>query len=283
MPGNLIRFSHKAMATQWEIIIADEHEIVAGHAARAAFDDLDKLEEELSRFKPSSDISRLANLKRGTRFPAGLATVDCLALAIDVFEETGGAFDISVAPLMKLWRHDDGSLLNPPKEAVAYAMEKIGMRCIHLDRESCVIEILQDYPALDLGGIGKGYGLDQMAEILRQNEITHALLHSGTSTVLAMDPPDGETGWPVGADDNLLLTNQALSGSGFEVQTDHIIDPRTGRPVQSKHRQIWALAPTAALADALSTAFLIMTEDEITALCQRHAPDIVVRYERGEE
>jgi len=274
----LFRFSHKAMATQWEIIITDTHDIVADDAARAAFNDLDLLEDELSRFRPTSDICRLANMTKGAKFPLGLATYDCLDLAIDVFKETGGAFDISVAPLMNLWRHPDGALLNPPKEAIAAALERTGMRSIRLDRDSLTAEVLLDHPELDLGGIGKGYALDQMAEVLREKEVTHAIMHAGTSTVLALDPPDGETGWPVGADGDLLLANQALSGSGFEVQGDHIIDPRTGHPVEAKHSQIWSLAPSAALADALSTAFLIMSEDEIKALCERHAPDIEVRF-----
>jgi thiamine biosynthesis lipoprotein len=267
------------MATEWEIIIADEHEIIATNAAREAFSDLDDLEDELSRFRPSSDIARLSRMSAGAKFPLGLATYDCLSLAIDVFKETGGAFDISIAPLMNIWRHPDGMLLRPTEDQITAAKERCGMRCIELDHESLNAIVQHDYPSLDLGGIGKGYALDQMAEVLRRNEITHALLHSGTSTVLAMDPPEGEPGWPIGADTNLLLKNQALSGSGSEVQGDHIIDPRSGHPVEAQRTQVWSIAPTAALADALSTAFIILSDEEIAALCQKHTPDIQARFE----
>jgi thiamine biosynthesis lipoprotein len=130
---------------------------------------------------------------------------------------------------------------------------------------------------IDLGGIAKGYAADQMAALLRDWDIHAALIHGGRSSILALDSPPGARGWPVRlrnpANRNqplteLCLKNQALGGSGVK-KGDHIIDPRSGQPVQDK-LGAWCRAPTAAIADALSTAFMVMTPQEIAQYCSRH-------------
>ena len=128
-----------------------------------------------------------------------------------------------------------------------------------------------------------------MAALLREWEIASALLCASTSTLLALDPPPGEEGWaaqigPDAAPQRLKLANRALSASGLAVKGSHIIDTRTGGPAAGRFRA-WAVAPTAlrqaqggvslsnaaALADALSTAFMVMSDEEIRAYCRSHA------------
>ncbi len=105
-------------------------------------------------------------------------------------------------------------------------------------------------------------------------EYPRALLDAGGSTLLALDPPRGQEGWNVGTgtanENTIALANRAFSGSGFDVQGLHIIDPRTARPATLKKQNAWAFAPNAALADALSTAFIIMSKKEIRELCKLH-------------
>ncbi len=134
---------------------------------------------------------------------------------------------------------------------------------------------------VDLGGIGKGYAVDQMAELLGDWSIDTALISGGYSSVLALDAPAGTKGWPLTLSDPAnrkqilarpYLKRRALSGSGLQ-KGGHIIDPRTARPVKGK-RAAWACAPDAATADALSTAFMVMTADEIKKYRLRH-PDIM--------
>ena len=113
-----------------------------------------------------------------------------------------------------------------------------------------------------------------MAIHLREWHIPRALLDAGGSTLLALDPPRGQDGWSVGTGTSgerpIQLANRAFSGSGFDVQGLHIIDPRTARPATLKKQNAWAFAPNAALADALSTAFILLSKREIRELCRRH-------------
>jgi thiamine biosynthesis lipoprotein len=126
--------------------------------------------------------------------------------------------------------------------------------------------------ALDLGAIGKGFALDLAASVLRDWDVGSALLNAGGSTALAV----GDEPWLVGAGgpwgaqvgrDAVRLANASLSGSGFEVKGLHIVDPRTGLASQ-RHRAAWAMAPTGALSDAYSTAFLVMDTTAVEACCR---------------
>ena len=146
------------------------------------------------------------------------------------------------------------------------------------------IALKKDGVSLDLGGIGKGYALDKAAELLEDwregaPDITGALLHGGESSVLAIDAPPAQSGWKVsvGADMNdpnlppeeIVLRDRALSGSGTQLRGKHIIDPRTARPARGALRA-WASSPSAPASDALATAFMTLSPDEVRQYCSRH-------------
>jgi thiamine biosynthesis lipoprotein len=127
---------------------------------------------------------------------------------------------------------------------------------------------------LDLGGIGKGFALDSLAAVLKEWDIESALLRASDSTMLALSPPPGEPGWPVSFGPShdcrrLKLADAAFSGSGKAVKGDHIINPHTGHPAEGNERA-WAGAPSAAVADALSTAFMVMSEEAVRDFCKRN-------------
>jgi FAD:protein FMN transferase len=145
-----------------------------------------------------------------------------------------------------------------------------------LDPATHTLTSQADMLHLDLGAVGKGFALDRMAETLREWGIASACLNAGGSSVLALEaPPSPEgNGWSVGLGEGrghrtFALLSASLSGSGTAVKGAHLMDPRTGRPALRTAR-VWAFAPSAAHADALSTAFFVMNEAEIAALCTAH-------------
>ena len=277
MSLELHRFSRDAMATTFEVIIAGSPEVdflYASQAAEAIFTEIQRLEDELSRFRHGSYISQLNQLSAGESLSVSLAAWDCLSLAKTVFKESAGAFDITIGPLMQLWRTEDGTLREPEPERLELARRSIGSRLFELDESDLRVTVLADHMVFDLGAIGKGYALDQAAVILEDWGIPNALLNAGDSTLLALGSPTVEEPWSITLADgarSMTLRDRALSGSGFMVKGAHIMNPRTLRPVPIQDQRSYALAPSAALSDALSTAFMIMPPAEARALCDQYA------------
>ncbi|UCC22438.1 MAG: FAD:protein FMN transferase [Planctomycetota bacterium] len=264
------RFSHEAMATTFEIFTLHPDKRYAEQAAWAAFDELDRLEAELSKFIENSDVSRINHLTADRWLTVGSDTFECLELCTRLYAETNGAFDITVGYFMDCWLADDKTLLKPSDEQLDTARRRTGMRLLELDAANVAIRLLGQAVSVDLGGVGKGYAVDKMAELLREWGLETALIHAGYSSVFALGSPPDAKGWPVTmsnpADRSqtlalLYLYDRALGGSGLQ-KGWHIIDPRAARPVDD-NLAAWALAGDAATADALSTAFMIMSPDEV--------------------
>ena len=263
----MFQFQHKAMATVFEIRGTCADPDVARHATRAAFDVVDRLEQTLSRFIENSDISRVNHLAAGESTIVGFETMQCLLLARVMYDETAAAFDVSVGT---------------------------GFTHLELVPEEFRVVARLDGVRLDLGAIGKGYAVDRMADVLEDWEVTRVLIQSGASSVLALDPPDGQNGWPLTLSDpgpdgrvmaRLSVRQCALGASGIR-KGDHIVNARSGTPVRSRSAA-WVSAPrevlanlgkrgsgveasAAAVADALSTAFMISHIEEIEACCRCH-------------
>jgi len=279
IPG-MKRFSHEAMATTFEIIIVHEDDRYARQAATAAFDEVDRLEGELSRFIENSDISRINSLPANQPLLLGMDAFECLQLSARIYVETNGAFDITIGSLLNCWRENE-SPRTPSAEQLNLALQFTGTELLQLDEVEHTVQLLASPVQIDLGGIGKGYAVDRIAELLKEWSIDAALISGGYSSVLALDAPSGTKGWPLTlsnpADRKQVLVRtslqgRALSGSGLQ-KGQHIIDPRTGQPVEGK-LAAWSSAPNAATADALSTAFIIMSPDEIRQYCLLH-PNIL--------
>lgn len=283
------RFAHKAMASIFEVFIARPDAVYAEQAAWAAFHELDRLEHCLSRHVENSEISRINNLAAGKSLRINLEAFECLKLCVLMHTETNGAFDATVGFLLDCWRKRGKGKPSPSEDKVNRALQRTGMHRMELDEIEHTV-ILSDAPVrIDLGGIGKGYALDRMAAVLRDWDIHAALLHGGRSSILALDRPAGTKGWPVRLTNptnrreplaEFCLEHRALGGSGLR-RGHHIISPRTGRPV-TRRLSAWSSAPTAAVADALSTAFMVTSMDEIELYCSTHpntANIIVTREE----
>jgi len=249
------RFCHEAMATVFEIFIANDDAKYAGQAARQAFAELDRLEQELSRFISNSDVSRVNNLKAGQLTQIGVGTFNCLQLAVDMHKATAGAFDITLGT---------------------------GIESLYLRDDDYTVQVAKDSIRIDLGGIGKGYAVDKMAMLLPEWDIDAALIHGGYSSVRALAGPKEGHGWPVtcsspddkGVLELFYLHQEALGGSGL-LKGNHIIDPRNGLAVQDKIAT-WVCMDAgdnkfpAATTDALTTAFMVMSPSQVRQYCQNH-------------
>ncbi len=285
-------FDHKAMATVFEIYIYNEDQRYARQAADEAFQLVDRLEQDLSRYIENSDISRINNLKIGESTIVSLDTFECLKQCIELYQLTNGAFDVTVGHLLEVWLNEDNTLRQPTPEDVQAAAQKCGLYHLALEEGTFRVTMKGGPVSADLGGFGKGYAVDQMAALMREFELHSYVIHSGKSSVLAGAPPGESEGWPLTLSNpfqqhnvikKLLLQNQAVSGSGLQ-KGRHIIDPRTARPLK-KDRAAWAFAPDAAFSDGLSTAFMILDREEIASICQNR-PDVraaIIKNKPGEK
>jgi FAD:protein FMN transferase len=261
------RFRHAAMATTFEIRCEHADQQHARQAARHAFAAVDRLELQISRFVENSDITRIKHLSPGEETRVSYETMQCLQLALLAYRETGGRFDISIGA---------------------------GLESLDIVPAEHVVRGRKGGVALDLGGIGKGYAVDRIADILDDWDVPAALIDAGFSSVLALEPPAGEDGWPLTfstpgdpGGEILLRTaaRQRVLGASGKLKGDHIRNPESLVPVRDRSAA-WVAAPRevlgemsvlagldpspAALADALSTAFMIMPLDEIEAYCRAH-------------
>jgi thiamine biosynthesis lipoprotein len=266
-------FSHNAMATTFRVALYADTRGYARQAAWALFDEVDRVEKELSKFYPLSDISRINSLPAGEQTLVSADTLDVLKLSYSLWRDTGGAFDITTASAIDS----------------AGTEELHGFDACHIDPDAFTVTVLHDGLQCDLGGIGKGYALDCMADLLDDWDITTALMHSGESSVLPVGTPSEENAWTIALrhpEYNSIITSveikdMSVSGSGMMIHGEHIIDPRTGKPADIR-KAAWAFAPGAAVSDALSTAFMIMSLEEIEAFCQSHPGTGALLYEPGE-
>jgi thiamine biosynthesis lipoprotein len=252
---------HRAMATTFQVRIANEEKSYAAQAAQAAFGVTTELESHLSRFRVSSDISQIAHLSPGEALRVSESTYLCLEIGKKMEQATGGAF--SVAP----------TALKTQPAAPRWTL-LAGEASVRCDRGKL---------EFDLGAIGKGFALDRMAGVLREWDCPAFLLVAGGSSILAGDPPPGNPGWSCGLCDDhspqrYWLRNCSLSGSGLAVKGRHIFDPRTGQPAQRESRT-WALTDTAAESDALSTAAMVLTKAEINEVVARDKSWLVFLHE----
>ena len=213
--GDLRRFSHEAMNTVFEVYAAHADAQYAAQAAQAAFALVDRLEGELSRFRPNSDITRVNHLTAGESVRVGEAALECLVIARHLHDLTDGAFDVAIGT---------------------------GLPSLEIDADAFVIRAAAGGVRVDLGGIGKGYAVDLMAELLEEWGLDRAFVHGGFSSALALDAPAGCDGWPLTLSDpgepsrvlaRLSMRQSALSASGVR-KGGHILDPRTSAPVRGR-------------------------------------------------
>jgi thiamine biosynthesis lipoprotein len=255
--------------------------------AAKVLDEIDRLERILTIYDAKSEVSRLNQLAHERPIHLSDEVFEVLSLAQKLGAETAGAFDVTTGPFTKAWGFFQRQPRVPSGEALARATHIVGMHHVRLDAASRTLRFNTPGVEINLGSIGKGYALDRGADVLHRESLKAALLDAGRSSVLAIGhPPREERGWLIGIADprdpqsnvaRIWMRDRALATSAASYQfiqhdgkrLGHIINPRTGCPAQGV-QSATVLAPTAAEADVLSTAFYIMGVEPARAFCACH-------------
>ena len=248
-----------AMGSAYSVVVYGEDRTRMEAAVDAAIAEVHRLDEMLSNYKPESELSEI-NRK------AGESAVDVtpelfglLQSCVEYSRQSEGAFDITVGPLMKVWGFYKGTGRLPHRAEIRGALEQVGYRNIMLDPAQRTVRFARRGVELDPGGIGKGYAVDRMVEILKQYGTRTALVSASGSSIYGLGTPPGEKGWRVHIRDpkddsksveDVYLKDESMSTSGnyekfFRAEGkiySHIMDPRTGWPAQGV-LSVSALAP----------------------------------------
>jgi thiamine biosynthesis lipoprotein len=278
LPGDsAVHQQRYSMGTMFDVIAYHESRPVAERAVDEALDEIERLDRVMSHFKADSDLSRLNREARNRSVQVDADLYDVIRQSIEVSRLSAGTFDVTVAPLVRMWKkaHDDGRA--PLPEEITTARRCVGYDKVDLEG-SDRIRFRCDCLEIELGGIGKGYAVDRAVAILRAEGIQHAVVNGGGSSIAGIGTSPGGRGWPVrlGASpsaDEMWLRDRSISTSQ---QDGAIIDPHTGTPSRST-LSVTVAAPTATLADALSTTLAIMTRAEGARLLERF-PDVTATY-----
>jgi thiamine biosynthesis lipoprotein len=206
-----------------------------------------RLDQLLSNYRPESEWSQVNKLAGGQPVPVSRELFDLLSDCVEYSREGEGAFDITVGPLMKVWGFYKGTGHLPHRAEVRGALATVGYQNILLDAKNHTVRFAREGVEMDPGGVGKGYAVDKIAAILREDGVRSALISGGGSSIYAIGTPPGEQGWKVTIKDpkdqskaaaTVSLKDESLSTSGnyekfFWAEGklySHIMDPRTGYP-----------------------------------------------------
>jgi FAD:protein FMN transferase len=261
------------MGTMFDIVAYHASRTQAERAVTAAMDEIARLDRVLSHFIGESELSQLNREARHGFVAVDPSLYDVIERAIQVSRLSNGKFDVTIAPLTKLWKDAQAEGRRPSDSAVAAAKRCVGYERIELSPPAR-IRFRSDCLQIELGGIGKGYAVERAIAVLASAGIHDAIVNGGTSSIAAIGAPPGAKGWPVrlpsrarSVGRELLLHDKALDTSQ---QDGGIIDPVSGVPPTST-MTVTVTAPSATLADALSTALVLMTKAEGVKLMQHFA------------
>jgi thiamine biosynthesis lipoprotein len=251
--SDALLFNQEAMNTTFSLRLRGVEDSIANDMAKDCFDLLEGLESKLSRYVDGSEVSQINRMSAGQTLYLSEATHQCLLLGLDAYARTGGLFDITLGRNIEHWK--TGAEGSPPPVT--------GRLVIHPDIAAITCE--EAGRQIDLGGIGKGFALDQLKQLLVDWDAGNFLLGAGASSLLAFGP----AAWPVELagdreSSRTHLTNQSLSVSGTGIQGSHIVHPAgPGAMPSSACSRIWVTAATAALAEIWSTALMLVDPEEI--------------------
>ena len=267
-------FAQRLMGTRFRIVMYAPDPSTATQAASAAFQRIETLDNIMSDYRDSTELMRVSAAAGGPPVPVSEDLFRVLEAAQETARRSDGAYDVTVGPVVRLWRMSRLHHTLPDPERLAWARARVGYRNLRLDPQARTVQLLERGMLLDLGGIAKGYAADAALEVLKKFGISRALV-AGGGDIAVGDPPPGEKGWVIGIAPLespqapptrfVSLHNAAVSTSGDAeqhveiagVRYSHVIDPKTGQALTGR-RSATVIAPNGATSDALATAVCVL-------------------------
>jgi thiamine biosynthesis lipoprotein len=281
----VVSVHRRAMACEFEVQLAANRDDNSMEHVFAALDLVEAIETQLTVFRDDSEVIRINHRAAIEPVAVEPRLFALLQEARRLHADTDGALDITSGPLSEAWGFSRREGRVPTDEQIAEARARVGMQHVELDDERQTIAFTRPGLSINLNSLGKGYALDRMSELLTQEGIEDYLLHGGKSSILArgIQPASDDSGWRIGIRHPLrqaeqlaeiVLHNEALSTSGAGTQFfirrgrryGHILDPRSGYPAEGLYSAT-VIAPTAAEAEGLSTAFYVMGPERTREFC----------------
>ncbi|MCS6977532.1 MAG: FAD:protein FMN transferase [Gemmatales bacterium] len=295
-------FAQPHMGTQFRIVLYAADEATARRSAEAAFARIAELDARLSDYREDSELMRLCQQAGGSPVAVSEDLFRVLKAAQEMARLSGGAFDVTIGPLSRLWRRSRRQKELPTPRRLEEARALVGFEKLILDEQARTVRLSKPGMLLDLGGIAKGFAADEAQRVLRGHGIVSALVAAGGDIVLSDPPPDAPA-WRIGIapldDPNrppsrfLWLKNAAVSTSGDAeqfveingVRYSHILDPKTGLGLTGR-QSVTVVAPNGMTSDSLATAVSVLRPEEGLKLVEQIAGAaalIVVREESGDK
>ncbi|MCL6601429.1 MAG: FAD:protein FMN transferase [Paenibacillus sp.] len=241
---------------------------------------LEKMDIELSRTKEGGDVYAVNQAAGKEAVVVSDNTLEVVKLSVKYAEEMNGLFDPTIGPLVDLWNIGSGGEQVPPQADIDKAKALINYKDVIIDETAKTVKLAKEGMVLDLGGIGKGYAADQIAEYLKAQGLNSAMINLGGSSIIALGTKPNGSQWNIGLQDpdqsrgtqlgTIKVSDEVIDASGVyerffiqdEVRYHHILDPSTGFPSQNGLKSITIMSPNATDADALSTGVFLMGLEE---------------------
>jgi thiamine biosynthesis lipoprotein len=289
------QFAEAHMGTKFQITLYAPDEAAAKAAAAAAFERIKNLDDSMTDYRPTSELMQLCAKAGGDPVPVS----DDLFVILQKAEETSrlsdGAFDVTVGPVVKLWRQARRTQRMPDPEKLSAARDLVGWKNVQLDSKNQTVRLLKPGMQLDLGGIAKGYAADAAIEALKKHGIDRALVAAG-GDIAVSGPPPGKDGWTIAiapleeaegsSGPTMTLRDAAVSTSGDAEQYaeidgkrySHIVDPKTGLGLVGR-MSATVVAPKGVQADSLTKIVAVLGPDRAFPLLEK-LDDVRSRFVR---
>ncbi len=268
-------YQQPQMGMPFRIVLYAPDQAIAKAAADAAFQRIQQLNDIMTDYDSESELERLSHTSgEGRDVPVSEDLWRVLERAQLLAERSGGAFDVTVGPCVKLWRRARRQLQMPDPAKLVEAQRSVGYRHVRLDAKHHTVRLLVPNMRLDLGGIAKGYAVDEALKVLSARGIHQALV-AGSGDLAVSDPPPGQQGWrievaPLDTTNApparfVSLRHAAIATSGdlfqrLEIEGrrySHIVDPRTGIGL-TDHSMVNVIAPNCMTADSLTKVVSVL-------------------------